>query len=456
MPGKNNKDICAIIMMAGMGTRMKSDLPKVLHRACGKELGKWVLDSCGSAGVSKRVLVVGHGADDVMARFPNEKYVIQKPQNGTGHAVMVGMKEAPKSAKHILILSGDVPCLSHIAIGELVKFHKKSGAMATVLSFIPRDPAGYGRIIRDDSGLVLGIIEEKDLRGSQKEIEECNSGIYVFNRKALDKALKKIKPNERSGEYHLPDTLLYILNTGETVNAVPIVDPMETLGVNTRLELSEASDYLRWGIIESLMAKGVTFIEPGSTWIGPEVKIGKDSIIHPGTIIMGDCRIGSDTEIGPHTEINDTVVGSGCNIRHSVLTECRIDSNVKIGPYAHIRPGTHVRDGAKIGNFVEMKNVDFGKGAKSGHLTYLGDAKIGKNVNIGAGTITCNYDGKHKHKTVIGDSTFIGSNSILVAPIKIGSDCYTAAGSTLSQDVPSRSLAFGRARQHIKRGWVKK
>jgi bifunctional UDP-N-acetylglucosamine pyrophosphorylase/glucosamine-1-phosphate N-acetyltransferase len=356
----------------------------------------------------------------------------------------------------VLVLSGDVPCLSNIAIKELVKFHKRFDATATILSFIPRDPSGYGRIIRDDDGAVLGIIEEKDLSTDQKEIDECNSGIYVFNRAELEAALAKITPNKRSGEYHLPDVLLYFLSTGGLVKAVPIEDPMEALGVNTRLELSEASDYLRWRTIESHMEKGVTFIDPGSTWIGPEVQIGKDTIIYPGTIIMGTSKIDRDCEIGPYSDIRCSRIGARCRIRFSVLLECTIDKHVKIGPYAHIRPGTRIREDARIGNFVEIKNVDFGKGSKSGHLTYLGDAKIGSDVNIGAGTITCNYDGKNKYETIIGDGTFIGSDSILVAPIKIGKNCYTAAGSTLNQDVPSGSLAFGRARQHVKQGWVKK
>lgn len=456
MPSNKLQDTCAIIMMAGMGTRMKSDLPKVLLEACGKPLAWWVLDSCESAGIKNRILVVGHKAEMVMDRFPDENFVIQKPQKGTGHAVMVGMEKVPKSSKYVLVLSGDVPCLSDVAIREFVKHHKRFNSLATVLTFYPHDPSGYGRIIRNEDGALLGIIEQKDLTSSQEEIEECNSGIYIFNRSELEKALKKLKPSKRSGEYHLPDVLLDFLKSVGAVRAVPIEDPMETLGVNTRLDLSEASDYLRWRAIESHMTNGVTFIDPGSTWVGPEVKIGKDTIVHPGTIIMGVSKIDSGSEIGPYTEILDSKIGPGCHIRHSVLTGCVVDKNVKIGPFAHIRPGTRIRDGAKIGNFVEIKNVDFGKGSKSGHLTYLGDAKIGKDVNIGAGTITCNFDGKKKHETVIGDGTFIGSDSILVAPIKIGDDCYTAAGSTLNQDVPSGSLAFGRARQHVKKGWVRK
>jgi bifunctional UDP-N-acetylglucosamine pyrophosphorylase/glucosamine-1-phosphate N-acetyltransferase len=439
-----------------MGTRMKSGLPKILHEACGRPIAWWVLSSCDIAGIKNRVCVVGHRADLVQELFPCENFVTQQPQKGTGHAVMVGMEKIPASAKHVLVLSGDVPCLSYVAIRELVKFHWRLNAAATVLSFIPRDPSGYGRIIRDEKGEVLGIIEEKDLASSQKEIDECNSGIYVFERSMLDKALGKIQPNKKSGEYHLPDVLKYILGTGGMIKAVPIEDPMEALGVNTRLELSEASDYLRWRTIESHMEKGVTFVDPGSTWIGPEVKIGKDTIIHPGTIIMGKSSVSSNSEIGPYTEVNDSKIGSGCCIRHSVLSNCVVDNNVKIGPYAHIRPGTRIREGAKVGNFVEMKKVDFGKGSKSGHLTYLGDAKIGKDVNIGAGTITCNFDGKNKYETEIGDETFIGSDSILVAPIKIGKNCYTAAGSTLNMDIPANSLAFGRARQVVKKGWIKK
>jgi len=453
---KKITDTCGIIMMAGMGTRMVSEHPKVLHEACGKPMGWWVLDSCDRAGLVSRVIVVGHHANEVKVAFPSEKHVLQKPQKGTGHAVMVGMKEVPKECSQVMVLSGDVPCLGDETIRQLIEIHRKVKSSATVLSFFPPDPSGYGRIIRNKKNEVEGIIEDKDLSGEQREIEECNSGIYVFDREFLEKALKKIKPSERSGEYHLPDVLKYMLETGGTVIGAATPMWIEATGVNTRAELSEAGDYLRWRVAKIHMEKGVTIIAPSATWIGPEVKIGKDSIIHPGTIIMGKCTIGTGTSIGPYSELHEVKIGNNCNIRHSVLSESRIDDDVKIGPYAHIRPGTRIRTGAKVGNFVEMKKTDFGKGSKSGHLTYLGDAEVGDDVNVGAGTITCNYDGKKKHKTVIGNGVFIGSDSILVAPIKIGKNSYTAAGSTLNQDVPDNSLAFGRARQIVKKGWIKK
>jgi len=302
----------------------------------------------------------------------------------------------------------------------------------------------------------MAIVEQKDLTPQQDDIEECNSGIYIFNRKELDKSLKKIKPNSKSGEYHLPDVLLHMLKSGCAVDAIGVHDWMEATGVNTRLELSEASDYIRWRTIEFHMSRGVTFSDPASAWIGGKVKIGTDTTIQQGSILMGETSVGKNSVIGPYTELVDTKVGNETKIMHSLCEECRIDNGVKIGPYAHLRPGTRVRNGAKIGNFVEMKNTDFGPGSKSGHLTYLGDTVVGKDVNVGAGTITCNYDGISKHVTEIGDNVFLGSNTILVAPIKIGKNVYTAAGSTLTKDVPPNSLAFGRTTQHVKKGWVKK
>jgi len=456
MSNKLKKDTFAIIMMAGMGTRMKTDVPKVLHEVCGQPMASWVLDACNYAGLKNRVLVIGHKAETVKARYPGEITNLQKPQKGTGHAVMVGMKKVPKDAKYVMVLSGDVPCLSGRTINGLIKYHKKIKTSATVLSFLPPNPSHYGRVVRDKDRKVVGIVEWMDLTLEQEDLAECNSGIYIFNKLELTKALKKIKPNTKTGEYHLPDVLLYMLKTGGSVEAVGVPEWMEATGVNTRLELSEASDYLRWRTIEHHMRNGVTFTEPGSTWIGSHVKIGYDTTIHQGSIILGETKIGSKNIIGPFTELVDVKIANNCKIIHSVCEECLIDDNVKIGPYAHMRPGTRVRKGAKIGNFVEMKKTDFGAGSKSGHLTYLGDTKVGKNVNIGAGSISCNYDGKEKHLTVIDDEVFIGSNTILVAPVKIGKRSYTAAGSTLTKDVPPDSLAFARTQQTVKKGWTKK
>ncbi|HEX9744251.1 MAG TPA: bifunctional UDP-N-acetylglucosamine diphosphorylase/glucosamine-1-phosphate N-acetyltransferase GlmU [bacterium] len=455
MAAKKKTDTAVIIMMAGMGTRMKSAIPKVLHHACGQPLGKWVIDSCRKAGLDNRVIVVGHEADTVSATFPDEKFELQSPQHGTGHAVMVGMNGVPKSAKNVLILSGDVPCLQAVTISNLIKHHEKKKLSATVLSFFPPEPSHYGRMIRDENFNLQSITESKDLKGDDVYLEECNSGIYVFNRKELDEALGKLKPNEKSGEYHLPDVLDYMLEKGLKIDAVAVEDWMEAMGVNNRVELSEAGDYLRWKIAEKHMLNGVTITDVGTTWIGPDVKIGKDSTIMPGTIIMGQTKIGEGSVIGPYTQATDVSIGKYAVIRQSVLLECQIDDEVTIGPFAHIRPKSRLHKKSHVGNFVEMKKTDFGEGSKSGHLTYLGDTIVGKDVNIGAGTITCNYDGKQKNVTEIGDGTFVGSDSILVAPIKIGKNAYTAAGSTLNQDVPSRALAFGRARQLNKKGWVK-
>jgi bifunctional UDP-N-acetylglucosamine pyrophosphorylase/glucosamine-1-phosphate N-acetyltransferase len=450
------KDTWAVIMMAGMGTRMRSKIPKVLHMIMDQPMGRWVLDACDRAGVKNRVVVIGHGADDAKQAFSGENFRLQMPQKGTGHAVMVGMQGVPKSAKRVLILSGDVPCLSPGTIKNLIGFHIKRKANATVLSFIPPDACAYGRIVRDDEGNFVSIVEKADLGREQKEIEECNSGIYVFDYPALVESLKKLKPNRKSGEYHLPDTLDLILKSGRSVEAGLLHEWPEVMGINNRLELAEAADYLRWRIAEEHMLDGVTIVDPAATWIGPKVKLAKDATILPGSILMGETAVGEGSVVGPYTEMTDVRVGKGSHIRHSVLKECRIDNNVTVGPYAHVRPGTRLRDGSHVGDFVELKKTDFGEGSKAGHLTYLGDAVIGKKVNIGAGTITCNYDGKRKHKTEIEDGAFVGSDSILIAPIKIGRDSYIAAGSTLNKDVPPESLAFGRAHQQNKLGWVSK
>jgi bifunctional UDP-N-acetylglucosamine pyrophosphorylase / glucosamine-1-phosphate N-acetyltransferase len=454
MSPKKLTDTCAIIMMAGMGTRLKSETPKVLHKVCGESLGRWVLDACNFAGLKSRVIVVGHKAEVVQEAFEGETFALQSPQKGTGHAVMVGLKSAPKDAKKIFVLSGDVPCLKPSTIKNILKYHEKSGCKATVLSFFPPDPCGYGRIVRDEDLEFVEIIEDKDLTGDPHELGECNSGIYVFDHAALSVGLSKIKPSKRSGEYHLPDVLTYILKTGGKVDVIPAFDYMEAVGVNNRIELMEASDYLRWQIAEAHMIQGVTIIDPANTWIGPRVIIGKDCTINPGCILMGDTKIGEGSRIGPYAQLENVIAGKNTKIQNSVCEDCRIDEDAKIGPYAHIRPKSRIRKGARVGNFVEMKNTDFGDGSKCGHLTYLGDATVGKECNIGAGTITCNYDGEKKNNTVIEDGVFVGSDSILVAPIKIGKESYTAAGSTLTQDVPPRALAFGRARQSVKEGWV--
>lgn len=458
MATTSSKDTWAIVMMAGMGTRMKSDQVKVLHDICGQPMAKWVLDSCDRAGLTNRVIVVGHQAGKLMEKFPGETFAVQEPQKGTGHAVMVGMEKVPLDAKNIVILSGDVPCLDTITIEAMIAYHAENDIAATILSFFPPDPCGYGRIIRDSGDAVLSIVEDKDLKGDQREIEECNSGIYVFDRAKLGNSLAKMEPSERSGEYHLPDAVLNMIESRGvgSVHAVAVDEWMEAMGVNSRVELAEATDFLRWRICEAHMASGVTIVDPPSTWIGPDAKLGRDSVIHPGCIIMGATEIGEGCSIGPYTELQSVIVARNCRIMHSVLEECRIDDDVKIGPYAHIRPGTRIREGARVGNFVEMKKTDFGERSKSGHLTYLGDTVVGKDVNVGAGTITCNFDGESKNVTEIEDGVFVGSDTILVAPIRIGHDAYTAAGSTLTKDVPPFALAFGRARQTVKDDWVKK
>ncbi|ODN30200.1 bifunctional UDP-N-acetylglucosamine diphosphorylase/glucosamine-1-phosphate N-acetyltransferase GlmU [Fervidobacterium thailandense] len=437
-----------LILAAGLGKRMKSKYPKVVHKILGKPMINWVIDLAkyfGQVGV-----VLGHKADIVKAYVPSDVQIfIQEPQLGTGHAVMCARGFIdPKD--DVLILYGDVPLLSVETVGRLVEMHKSSGNEVTVLTFVAEDPTGYGRILR--KGEKIRIVEDKDASEEIRKINEVNSGIYVFSGSFLIENLDKLKNDNAQGEYYLTD----LVGLASKTSTVKLDDPTEVLGVNDRAQLAYLESIARQKILKNLMLSGVTIVDPTSTFIGPDVKIGIDTVIHPFTIIEGKTTIGEDCEIGPFTHIVDCTIGNNVKIIRSEAEKSIIHDNVSVGPFARLREGTVLHENVKIGNFVETKKSVIGKNSKAQHLTYLGDATVGEDVNVGAGTITCNYDGYRKHPTYIGDGAFIGSNCSLVAPVKIGKGAITGAGSVITEDVPDDSLAIARARQVVKEGWAKR
>ncbi|MBM7558966.1 bifunctional UDP-N-acetylglucosamine diphosphorylase/glucosamine-1-phosphate N-acetyltransferase GlmU [Marinitoga litoralis] len=440
-----------LILAAGLGTRMKSKYPKVMHKIMGKELVNWVIDTAKKLNPSKIAVVLGHKSDLVEKILPDDiEIYYQKEQLGTGHAVM-SAKEFITN-EDVLILYGDTPLITVDTLKNLINKHKETKANATILTAILDNPTGYGRIIKDSQGKVLSIVEELEATEEQKKIKEINAGFVIYKGDKLLEGLSKINANNNKGEYYLTDVPIYIDN----VETYVLNDFSEVLGINNRVQLAEAEKIMRKRTLNKLMLNGVTIIDPDTTYISPDVEIGQDTIIHPMTFIFGNTIIGEECEIGPMTRINNCKIGNFVKIIRSECEEAVIDNNVSVGPYSRLRTGTHLKENVKIGNFVETKKTVVNKNSKAQHLTYLGDATIGENVNIGAGTITCNYDGKNKHKTIIGDRVFVGSNTALVAPVNIDDDALIGAGSTITEDIPKGSLALGRAKQVTKENWVYK
>src|SRR5665648_671243 len=431
------RDTAVIIMAAGKGKRMKSNLPKVLHNLAGKPILNYVLDTVDELEAKRKILIVGYKSDKIRELIGDKiGYAEQKEQLGTAHAVLQTKKLLSDFKGDVLILSGDVPFLSVKTLKKLLKYHQDNNFYCTLLSAVLKNPKGYGRIIRDKKGKIKGIIEEVDLSKEKKKITEINSGIYCFDKERLFQTLEKISTDNKQGEYYLTDTVKILLEERLPVGNIIVEDCSEILGINNRLDLADASKRVYQKTLQGLMLRGVTMVDPNSIFIEQGVKIGQDSIIYPFTIIEKDTKIGSDCFIGPYSHLINANIGKGVRIWASLIESSTIKEGANIGPYAHLRPGTVVGKGAKIGNFVELKKTIIDEGSKASHLTYLGDAIIGKGVNIGAGTITCNYDGEKKNKTVIEDGVFIGSNNSLVAPVKLGKDSYTGAGSTITMDVP--------------------
>jgi bifunctional UDP-N-acetylglucosamine pyrophosphorylase/glucosamine-1-phosphate N-acetyltransferase len=451
-------DIHIVILAAGKGTRMKSSLPKVLHRAAGLPLIDHVLRAADTLLPSSITVVVGHQADAVREALGKRLglgFALQQPQLGTGHALLQAAPGLANARGAVVLLSGDVPLLRGATLRTLVDKHQASGAAATVLTAHLDRPEGYGRIVRDGSDRVTAIVEHKDASPIERAIREINSGVYAFDLAPLFGALRDIGSSNAQGEYYLPDLVKIYRARGLTVETVSLEDPREILGVNSRKELADVATILNTTKNEALMASGVTIVDPATAFIGPDVEVGPDTIIHPGVYLEGRTRIGSGCQINSGVRIIDSTLGDRVIINNfCVITDSRIAAGARIGPFAHLRPQADVGEEAHIGNFVELKKTTIGRGSKANHLAYLGDATIGERVNVGAGTITCNYDGTHKYPTVIEDGAFIGSDTQLIAPVRVGKGAYVAAGSSITEDVPPESLAIGRGKQINKEGWV--
>ena len=446
--------ITCIILAAGEGKRMYSKAPKVLHKVCGIPMVEYVINCARELSDKEPVVVIGHGAEQVAKEITGVKFVVQERQLGTGHAVMQAKKHINDG--DILILYGDTPLLRSETLARMHRLHRAEGYGATVLTSDAEDPAGYGRIVRRADNLVETIIEEKDADSDTKLIKEINSGIYFFNGRELKEAIKQLNNDNAQGEYYLTDVISIMGKKGLRIGAYKIRDAEDIMGVNNRYQLSEANEIMRGRVSKKLMLDGVTIIDPRNTYIEASVTIEKDVTIYPGCILEGNTIIGEDSIIGPNTRIKDGKIERGVSIQNSIVLESSIGEGTSIGPFAYIRPGNKIGKHARIGDFVEIKNSNFGDYSKASHLTYVGDGDIGNNVNLGCGVVFVNYDGKQKYRTYVGDNSFVGCNVNLIAPVRVDNNTYIAAGTTVTKDVPQDSLAIGRARQENKEGWVTK
>ena len=446
----------AIIMAAGKGTRMKSDLPKVVHLAHSKPMIIRIIDALNALNTEENVLILGHKKEKVLEVLgPNVSYVVQEEQLGTGHAVKQAVPKLENYQGDVLIINGDIPLIRKETLIDFYNEYKKENADAIILSAVFENPFSYGRVLKDGNK-VLKIVEEKEANEEQKKIKEINAGVYIFKSQDLVKALAQINNNNNEkGEYYITDVIEILSNDNKKVISYSLEDSMEIQGVNSKVELALVSKVLRERKNTALMEEGVILIDPANTYIEDEVKIGRDTTIYPNVTLQGNTEIGENCEILSGTRIIDSKVYDNVRIESSVIEESIVENGVTIGPYAHLRPKSHLKENVHIGNFVETKKSTLEKGVKAGHLTYLGDAHVGEKTNIGAGTITCNYDGKNKFKTEIGKEVFIGSDTMLVAPVSIGDNSLIGAGSVITKDVPSDSLSVERSKQIIKEGWKK-
>jgi len=447
-------------MAAGKGTRLKSRLPKVLHEVGGKPLLEHVIRAAERLVAPRDIYtIVGYEADRVRTAMQHTgvNFVLQADQRGTGHALMVA-QESLSTYEHVIVLSGDAPMISSKTISSLRDFHLAEGAAMTLLSAELENPTGYGRVLRKSakSADVLAIVEEKSTSPAQKKLREINSGFYVFDVMELYTHIGELSTDNAHQEYYLTDMAAVLRKAGKRVAAWKTVTPNEILGGNTRAELADIDQQMRLAKCRGLMADGVTIFFPATCVIDADVEIAPDTIVEPYVQLLGKTEIGVNTRIRSYCVIRDSKIGDGVTVRPGcIMEDAHIAAGAIVGPYSHLRPGSEIGEGAHVGNFVETKKIKLGKGSKANHLTYLGDAEIGSGVNIGAGTITCNYDGVHKHKTIIEDGVFVGSDSTLVAPVCLGKGAYVGAGSCITDDVPDDSLAIGRGRQVVKEGWVR-
>jgi len=449
-------DISTIILAAGTSCGMQSEKTKVIHKICGKPVVSWVYDQAAKINSDNIITVIGKNREQVKAALGEDKaYVIQEQQLGTGHAVQVALSHIPESGV-VVVLCGDVPLITAQTLSYAIQHHVNSRNAATVITAQVAEPYGYGRIVRGEGGEVLGIVEEKDANEHQKKIKEINSGIYCFDGALLREVIEGLDTDNAAGEYYLTDTLAILIENGYTVGTYKTEDSAEITGINNMVELARAEKLMRLRINTKHMMAGVCITDPEHTYIGDGCSIGADTVVLPGTIIGPGCKIGRDCIIGPNANIKGAVIGDGCEINASTIADSNVGNNVNMGPYAYVRPGSTIADNVKVGDFVEVKNSNIGEGTKIAHLTYVGDSDVGKNVNFGCGTVTVNYDSKKKHRTTIGDGAFIGCNTNLVAPVKVGDGAYTAAGSTITEDVPGDALAIARSRQSVKENWRSK
>jgi len=444
--------LAVAVLAAGKGTRMKSSLPKVLQPLAGATLVERVLSSCNGFQPERQLLIVGHKAEQVeqqLNHLQGLEFVLQQPQNGTGHAVQQLLPVLEGFYGELLVLNGDVPLLRPSTIEQLLNEHRSSGADVTLLTARLADPTGYGRVFSDQQGRVSTIVEHRDCSDEQRQNNLTNAGIYCFNWKKLAAVLPQLCSDNDQGELYLTDTVALL----PIAMHMEVADPDEVNGINDRRQLAQCEALLQERLREHWMKEGVTFVDPSSCTLSEDCQFGMDVVIEPQTHLRGRCNVGDGCKLGPGSLLTNADLDQGVSVLHSVIDDAKVGKQVKIGPFAHLRPGTHIADNCRIGNFVELKKSHLGEGSKVNHLSYIGDAELGRNINVGAGTITANYDGMMKHRTVIGDHSSIGANSVLVAPIVLGTKVTVGAGSTLTKDVPNGALALGRAKQLMKEGW---
>jgi bifunctional UDP-N-acetylglucosamine pyrophosphorylase/glucosamine-1-phosphate N-acetyltransferase len=436
--------LAAVVLAAGQGTRMKSKLPKVLHPIAGKPMIRYALDAVCALDADRTVVVIGHGADQVRAAVGAGVWFAEQAEpRGTGHAVLQAHDLLRGKADTILVTYADMPLLRAGTLQRLVDAHKSSRATITLLTVVSEDTMGFGRIVRTTRGRVLGIVEEADATEEQLAIRELNGGVYCFDAQWLWEHLTRLKPNGKKHEYYLTDLVAMAVKERRAIESIILNEAEEVVGINTRVHLARAEKIMRGRINQALMESGVTLIDPATAYVDAEVEIGADTIIEPNTQIQGKTTIGANCRIGPNALLRDAQIGDGCEVIASVIRESVLEEQVHVGPWANLRPGTHLARQVYIGNHGEVKNSYVGEGTHMGHFSYVGDARLGARVNIGAGTITCNYDGARKHRTEIGDDAFIGSDTMLVAPVKVGARARTGAGAVVTKDVPDDSLAVG-------------
>ena len=447
----------AIVLAAGQGSRMKSKTYKVLHEIAGKAMVEHVIDNLEQLAVTKIVTIVGFGAETVQARLGERSaFALQAEQKGTGHAVLMAADQLATAEGTTLVICGDTPLITATTLEELFAAHETSGAKATILTAQAPNPFGYGRIIRDEQGQVARIVEEKDGTAAERQITEINTGTFCFDNQALFAALQLVGNDNAQGEYYLPDVIGILQQQGEIVAAHQMANFDESIGINDRVALAQASATMRQRINHQHLVNGVTLIDPATTYIDADVTIGNDTIIEPGVYLKGQTVIGKECFIGSQSQIINSQLGDGIMIRSSHIEDSRLHDGSDVGPFGRLRQNVELGAGAHVGNFVELKNANIGAGTKVGHLSYIGDADLGEQINIGCGTVTVNYDGKNKHRSTIEDGVFIGCNTSLISPVTIGKGAFTAAGSVINEDVPADALAIARSRQVNKEGYAKK